>query len=372
MGNYSTSSFAGQVVYIGIDVHKNSWHVTEVCAGAVVHMSQMPPSAQKLAEHLRGKYPDAAQFRSVYEAGCCGFHIHHELEAQGIRNIVVNPADVPTNGKERQGKNDSVDSRKLALTLCAGLLCPIYIPAADQLRFRDLVRRESQVVHDVTRAKNRIKSHLLLQGSGLSSWGRRELANLSARATASGDVALRLKIDSLNSLKAERKSVISSETDMLAALNRLELFNHLKSSPGIGRGVALTLISELWDMKRFRTREALCSYAGVAPSLYGSGEHQTTRGAGARKNDLMHRQLVEAAWNAIMHDANLHKVYDAQKRKTGGCPQKAICVVARKLLLIARAIWLSGTDYRKSEPAQDAAQGDTGGKKQAQASAIHT
>jgi transposase len=46
-------------------------------------------------DHLWKHYPGAS-YHSVYEAGFCGFWIHRELQAHGVHNIVVNPADVPT------------------------------------------------------------------------------------------------------------------------------------------------------------------------------------------------------------------------------------------------------------------------------------
>ena len=40
--------------------------------------------------------------------------------------MVVNPADVPTKDKERDGKRDRVDCRKLARGLCNGEINGIY------------------------------------------------------------------------------------------------------------------------------------------------------------------------------------------------------------------------------------------------------
>ena len=60
----------------------------------------MDPAPEKLAEHLKRNYPDA-EYRSVYEAGFSGFEAHRTLCRLGVQNIVINPADVPTSGKER-------------------------------------------------------------------------------------------------------------------------------------------------------------------------------------------------------------------------------------------------------------------------------
>lgn len=71
----------------------------------------MDPEPQKLAEYLKRNYPEA-EYRSVYEAGFSSFEAHRTLCKLGVNNIVINPADVPTSGKERNYKNDSIDRRK--------------------------------------------------------------------------------------------------------------------------------------------------------------------------------------------------------------------------------------------------------------------
>ena len=86
----------------------------------------MNPDPQKLVEYLKRNYPEA-EYRSVYEAGFSGFEAHRTLCKLGVKNIVINPADVPTSGRERNYKNDSIDSRKLARELENGSLTGIYI-----------------------------------------------------------------------------------------------------------------------------------------------------------------------------------------------------------------------------------------------------
>lgn len=64
---------------------------------------------------------------NMKESGFCGFSVHYALVEQGIENIVVHAADIPTTGKERVLKTDAVDSAKIALALRRGELHGIYI-----------------------------------------------------------------------------------------------------------------------------------------------------------------------------------------------------------------------------------------------------
>ncbi|MCK4992726.1 MAG: transposase, partial [Bacteroidales bacterium] len=74
------------------------------------------PDADILKQNLSKNYPNR-NCHSAYEAGFCGFSPHRELINQGIDNIVINPADVPTSDKERKQKEDRRDSRKITRSL---------------------------------------------------------------------------------------------------------------------------------------------------------------------------------------------------------------------------------------------------------------
>ena len=144
----STVSFKSQVIYCGIDVHKKSWKVCTRHCGMQLDNFSMNPDPQKLAEYLKRNYPEA-EYRSVYEAGFSGFEAHRTLCKLGVKNIVINPADVPTSGRERNYKNDSIDSRKLARELENGSLTGIYIPEPENLVLRNLTRRKEQLTGNI-------------------------------------------------------------------------------------------------------------------------------------------------------------------------------------------------------------------------------
>ncbi len=105
--------FKNQQFYVGIDVHKKSWSVTIRSGGITLKTYSSNPSPEELNEYMRKQYPGGS-YNSVYEAGFSGYWTHRRLEQLGFKNIVISPNEVPTNGKEKQYKTDSIDSRKLA------------------------------------------------------------------------------------------------------------------------------------------------------------------------------------------------------------------------------------------------------------------
>ena len=361
MRKHSTQSKEVQVIHVGIDVHKNSWRVTEMRDGVALKTYSAPPSAAELGARLRREYP-GAEYRSVYEAGFCGFHIHRELEAQGVRNIVINAADVPTSGKERANKNDTVDSRKLARELANGSLEPIYVPPPENLRLRDVVRAESQTVKEVTRETNRLKGHLAMRGEDLPRVSGRALKLRLRQAWRDGDRGTAIRIVKLLNRRSEHASVILEERAVLGELGLWPLAQRLMTVPGVGFRTAVVVLSEIWDMSRFPTENRLASFAGLAPRLTGSGEHERMGGIGNRKHRLLQGILIEAAWAAERKDAELHdKYWNLALRKTS---QKAAVAVARRLLMRIRAVWLHGTDYVLKQVADKAGgtEGDRQGK----------
>jgi len=98
--------------------------------------------------------------------------------------LVVNPADVPTNDKERVTKSDRVDCRKLAKCLRDGQLHGIYIPSRIKIEDRNLLRIRHNLVKKQTRCKNQIKSFLHFYGKAIpenvvySHWSRRYIQEL--------------------------------------------------------------------------------------------------------------------------------------------------------------------------------------------------
>ena len=304
----------------------------------------MDPDPQKLAEYLKRNYPEA-EYRSVYEAGFSGFEAHRTLCKLGVNNIVINPADVPTSGRERNYKNDSIDSRKLTRELENGSLDGIYIPEPENLVLRNLTRRKEQLTGNITRTKNRIRSHLFFLGLKFRSWSGSSLKIMESDAEKRFDHALSSDLRELRFLREERLRVIRSEHDCLKHLKREEIQKNLESIPGIGFDTAVVLQAELWDMKRFKGKDQLNSYVGLAPHLVGSGEHEEVKSSGNRKKKQLHYRLIESAWRAVRFNREYGAKYGAMIGK-GICPQKAISIIAKKLLLSIRAVWLQNREYQ--------------------------
>ncbi|MDR3628059.1 MAG: transposase, partial [Ignavibacteriaceae bacterium] len=174
----SKLDFTRQPIFVGIDVHKKSWSVTIQYEGIQLKTFSMNPEPEELSKYLNKNYPNGT-YISVYEAGFCGYWIDRQLRALGIKNMIVNPADVPTKNKEKKNKSDTIDSRKLVRELGSNNIEGIYIPSEEDEAIRSLSRLRIQITKDQTRLKNRIKS--LLNFVGIKIPGNDELKHWSGK-----------------------------------------------------------------------------------------------------------------------------------------------------------------------------------------------
>lgn len=250
----------------------------------------------------------------MYEAGFCGFWIHYRLVGLGIHNIVVNPADVPTTTSEKLRKTDAVDSAKLARSLRAGELKGIYVPGSESLETRSLIRLRDSITKDQTRLKNRIKSHLRYLGIEIPEefsgpgrcWNRRFVVWLKGAetGTAYGRQTLDFLFRQYEALRGQRLEMLRA----VRALSRTERFEkpleNLMTVPGIGQLTGMSLLSEIDDIRRFKSADQLAAFIGMIPMCHSSGEREaqvcpcrSLMGGGKARPRLVH-----GVWQLLQED----------------------------------------------------------------------
>lgn len=344
--------FTGKDIFIGIDVHKRQWTIT-VRFNQMEHTTlSIDPAPEALQQYLHRRYPHGT-YHSVYEAGYSGFWIHDALSRFGFKNIVVNPADVPTTGKEKDRKTDRIDSRKLARELeNRSLKKGIYIPSVYHQQLRSLSRLRYRLVQDQTRMKCRIKGFLHFNGIPLPEnhemrhWSGdfiNWLRGLEFREAAGADY-LDICLNSLESTRRQLADIIRRlrEHSHQPELKGL-IHSQLCSIPGIAFITAITLYSELMDIKRFSSFDHLKSFLGLVPSVSSSDEREKKKGLTNRRNAYLRFVLIEAAWVAVRKDPAMSLAFAELTKRMP--KQQAIIRIAKKLLNRIRYVWLNQTTY---------------------------
>ena len=118
---------------------------------------------------------------------------------------------------------------------------------------------------------------------------------------------------------------------------------HLQSIPGIGFITAITLYTEIMDIKRFGKFDNLCSYVGLTPTTLSSGEKEKTLGISNRQNKYLRSLLVESSWVAIRKDPAMTMAFGKLFLRMS--KQKAIIRIAKKLLSRVKYVWQENQDY---------------------------
>jgi transposase len=187
----------------------------------------------------------------------------------------------------------------------AGELTAIHIPEDVDEAIRDLTRARADAVHDLTRAKQRLKSFLLRQGlkyPGNASWSEEHQRYLRA---------LKFPIPSLRSVLEEYLFAFDQIVQRVQRLEEL-LAVHVpqwRMYPAVQalmcmRGFRLTaaamLVAELGDIRRFSHPRHVMAFLGLVPKQNSTG--QTVRMGAITKAGNPHARwiLVEVVQHALM------------------------------------------------------------------------
>ena len=339
-------SFKGQNIYVGIDVHLKTWHVTTLTESGYKYSFAQHADARELFERLNKKYPEA-HFKSAYEAGFCGFSVHYALTEHGIENIVVNAADIPTTGKEKAMKTDAVDSEKIAWALKSGELTGIYIKDKRFMDDTNLMRLRQRFIKDLSRQKNRTKHLLYTQGvtypkrflNSKTHWSRNFMQWLREEVELLSEEKLTLTL-LCEQVENTRKAIlkVTREIRRLSMTEKYkDNFDLLISVPGFGLIMAMTMLTEFDNnIMRFPNERKFVAMLGLIPTCHDSGEKKTTGEKTFRGNKQLGPLVVESSWVAIQRDCELASYYS----KCCQCmrPPRAIIKVARKLACKAYAV----------------------------------
>lgn len=349
---YNGISFENQNFYIGIDVHKKQWTISVIFMNMlIVKGVTIKPEAKELQKFMEKRFK-GGNYYAVYEAGFSGFCAARELNEIGIKCIVIHPADVPTSQKEHHHKNDKVDSKKLARSLHNNDLTGIYIPEKEAEEVRYLIRHRARIVKDQTRLKNRIKSTLAQFGKSIPlemedrRWSRAFISWLQTIKfeTKYAQIAFDDLVEQLLAIRSRLLRVLRAMRAMVKESDELSRINSLLLTvPGIGFITAMTLITEIIKIDRFKNLGTLAAFVGLIPDEESSDEKQINKGVSKRRNKYLRSMLVEAAWTAVKNDPVLTMKYAKLSRRMH--KNKAIIRITKMLLSRIRHVWKTNEPY---------------------------
>lgn len=351
-------NYTNKTVYLGMDVHKKTYAVTAICEGQIVKKDTLKADPAILVAYCK-KHFLGAKIESAYEAGFCGFSLHRCLEAEGIKNRVVDAAGIEVAVGDRV-KTDKRDSLKLATHLSSGRLRGIRIPSVQREDSRAVTRLRETFSRQRSRCACQLKS-LLFQHGMIHSDDKRKISEKWAKVLETTPLSPGLKYAVVNYLmlwrqmnarikEIDRELSIQAEKDVAAE-------TIYRSVPGIGTLSSRILANEIEDTLQFDNEKRLFSYTGLTPSEYSSGEHVRQGHITRHGKPILRKILVQAAWRAILLDSSLEEIFQRLSTKIG--KKRAIVGVARRLIGRIHACFRTGELYRISSSENGKAKGNS-------------
>lgn len=351
-----TKSIKLQNAYIGIDVHLRQWHVAITQGGITRKPFVQEPSVEVLLNHLRKNYPEC-NYHSAYEAGFCGFSIHHSLMAAGVNNIVVNAADIPHSDKERVRKTDSVDAAKISRELSKGTLKSVFIPSIEQQNDRAYLRCRQMIVTDIKRIKTRIRHALHSNGIVIPKefpsgcWSKAFVSWIEKLCTQELNDGVSAYITSMLETLSHQQSGLKNIEKRIKELMQSEKYQKnymlLRSIPGLGEVTIHTILLECGDLSAFSSADKFCSFIGLVPDMHQSDIHNPNCTITQRRHKTMRYMFTECAWRAIHTDESLSRCYAHYCRTMP--KTKAIIHIANKLAKITKFVLKNQTQYVQTD-----------------------
>ena len=337
----------GKEVFVGIDVHKESWQVTVRMDREEVFHGRLA-SDYCVLRRVLNRFA-GSKIQVAYEAGPCGFGLHDQLREDGIEGIVVPPSLIPIESGNKV-KTDKRDSRKLARLLESHMLKRVYVLTPEERADRELLRTRRQILEHRNDVARQIKSKLLFHGirppfSAQAGWSKAFIQWI--RDLSFGSEVLKVCFQSLLELYEYLTRQVMAISRKVVELSRSEKYRKrvqlLRTVPGIGMLIGMEILVEIQDVARFKRAEELASYIGLTPSEFSTGPYVRQGRITRCGNKRVRTSLVEASWILIQKDRGLRKKYDRLKQWKGA--KRAIIAVARHLIIRIRRILLNQEPY---------------------------
>jgi transposase len=315
-------------LYGAIDLHSNNnVMVLSDEQDQVVYAKRLPNERPLIAQQLTG-YRDRLQ-GIVVESTYNWYWLVDGLMEQGHRVHLANTAAI----QQYEGlkyTDDPYDARWLAHLLRLGILPQGYIYPKEHRPVRDLLRKRGQMVRQRTMNLLSIQNLFSRNTGGKMSANRvkrlddKEIDELIPNT----DLALAIKAN-LAMLQCADQQIDILEKAVIGRVKLKPEFELLKTVPGIGLILSLTIMLETGDITRFPTVGDYASYCRCVNSKKISNGKKKGSGNTKNGNKYLAWAYVEAANFAVRFSAKIKSFYQRKKAKTNGI--SAIKAVAHKL-----------------------------------------
>jgi len=292
--------------YVGLDVHKETISIAYALGGsrddATYHgqcggsVAAAVKALQKLAEKLKIEIRD---LKVCYEAGPTGFVLARQLIKKGVDCVLMSPSKTERKPGDKI-KTDKRDACNIARLFRNGDITQVRIPPVLDEAVRDVCRARTDATDDLTRAKQRLNAFLLRNGfnyTGKSKWTAAHMRYLRELTMPSDPqrIVLEESIQAIESCENRIERLVTKMKQILETWEWKPIVQAVMAFKGFQEVAAMTLISELGDLRRFDHPRKLMAFLGLVPSEASSGGKKRQGAITKCGNSHSRWMLVECA-----------------------------------------------------------------------------
>lgn len=315
--------------YCGVDLHARSMYLCILDASGTIVLHRKIPADRDAFLHAIESYREDL----VVCAECifCWYWLADVCVEQGLTFVLAHALYLKAihGGK---AKNDRVDSEKLATLLRGGSIPMAYVYPPEMRSTRDLLRRRLFF----NRARSELLTHIrntfhqynltIPDRQRISSPAQRQglveaFEDPLARESVQADLFLCEQYESL--LKELERTILERARKQAPRSLRL-----LRTTPGIGKILGLTLVYEIHTIERFPSVQQFCSYARLVSPVHTSDGKKY--GSSGKKIGNAHlKWAYSEAAVGFLRNSSSEQYYHRLKSKHG--KGKALSVLAARL-----------------------------------------
>jgi len=207
---------------------------------------------------------------------------------------------------------------------------------------RDLVRARATAGRVLAQARQHLQGFLLRHERiyrGPRAWTlayRRWLTTVRFDHPAQ-QIVLQDYIHAVADAEARRDRLTRQIEELLPSWSMAPVVGALQAMRGVALVVAVTVVAEVGDFRRFANARQLMAYLGLVPSEHSSGTSIRRGGITKAGNALARRVLIEGAWTYRMNARVSRKLHDrleplsAEIRDIAWKAQIRLCARYRRL-----------------------------------------
>jgi transposase len=315
------------ILHIGLDVDDTQYHGSALnhSTGEILDFKCRPNlkgllgQLDKLHQYFPGR-----TFKLCYEASYIGYTLQRDLVEKGYHCDVVAPTSIPS-PRGKQVKTDRIDATQLVQFYANDLLTLVAIPELEQEQDRDLIRSRQKLLEQQTELRKHIQAllrrngrHYKVETQNKSHWTLRHYCWLERTIEASsGSLKANLELlvrqlKGINSILTE----YAQQIEAMAKTPRYEpMVQALTCYKGIKNLFALTMITEIGDVKRFPHPRQLVSWIGMDIREYSSGGKHNRFGITKHGNRYLRTAFIEANQRGY-RTARITKDLKARRKST--------------------------------------------------------